>query len=341
MIDLASDTLTKPTPEMRAAMVAAEVGDDVYGEDPTVIALESRIAKMLGKEAAIFVPSGSMSNLIGIRLHCGPGDEFLAEADCHILRYEQASYAQVFGIAAQPVQGERGLLDLEQLRSRIRPPDMHCAQTKLVCLENTHNYGGGRIQPYETVEAICNWAAEHGLARHLDGARLFNAVVATGIPAAKWAQHFDSVSVCFSKGLGAPIGSALCGTAEAIERARWHRKLLGGAMRQVGIIAAGAIYSLEHHIDRLAEDHQKAQRLAEAIRQTEGLTLQNDQVDTNIVNFSVDEKLGTADEFCDRLLKQSVRVLASKRDLVRAVTHLDVTRDDIEKVATILGSCDK
>ena len=337
MIDLASDTLTKPTPEMRAAIAAAEVGDDIFEEDPTVKALEARIAEMLGKEAAIFVPSGSMSNLIGIRLSCAPGDEFLAEANCHILRYEQASYAQVFGIAVQAVPGdEGGLLDVEQLRERIRPKNLHCAQTKLVCLENTHNYGGGRIQPYEQLASICDWAAENGLACHLDGARLMNAVVATGIAAPQWAQHFDTVSVCFSKGLGAPVGSALCGTREAIARARWHRKALGGAMRQVGILAAGALYALENHIDRLAEDHQKAQVLAEAIRQADGLSLSSDQVDTNIVFFDVDEKLGTADELCQRLLQDGVRMLALRRQSVRAVTHLDVSLQEVEQAAKLL-----
>lgn len=337
MIDLASDTLTKPTSEMRAAMATAEVGDDMFEEDPTVQALEAKIAELLGKEAAMFVPSGSMGNLIGLRLHCGPGDEFLAEANCHILRYEQASYAQLFGIAVQAVEGREGsLLEVDQLRGRVRPKNLHCAQTRLVCLENTHNYGGGRIHPYESVVSICDWAAEQGLARHLDGARLFNAVVATGIPATQWAQHFDTVSVCFSKGLGAPVGSAICGTSKAIARARWHRKALGGAMRQVGIIAAGALYALEHHLGRLAEDHQKAQVLAEAIRQTDGLSLQSDQIDTNIVFFDIDPKLGTADEFCQRLHERGVRMMALKQQSVRAVTHLDVSMSDVEQAAALL-----
>lgn len=340
MIDLASDTLTKPTPEMRAAIAAAEVGDDVFEEDPTVGALEQHVAELLGKEAALFVPSGSMSNVIGIRTHCGMGDEFLAEADSHIIRYEQASYAQLFGIAAHTVQGgPGGLMTLQQLSGLIRPQNLHCTQTKLLCLENTHNYGGGRIQPYALIEELCSWAAENGLARHLDGARLFNAVVATGISASQWAQHFDTVSVCFSKGLGAPVGSALCGTREAIDRARWHRKLLGGGMRQVGILAAGALYALEHHIDRLSEDHEKAQLLATAIRQSDGLSLQSEQVDTNIVFFDVDSSLGTADEFCDRLKQQGVRMLPLKQNSVRAVTHLDVSSDDIKEVARLLEEC--
>jgi len=322
---------------MRAAIAAAEVGDDVFEEDPTVQALEARIAEMLGKEAALFVPSGSMSNLIGIRLHCQLGDEFLAEENCHILRYEQASYAQLFGIAAQAVPGdEGGLLDVGKLEGRVRPKNLHCAQTRLLCLENTHNYGGGRIQPYHSIESICGWAAENGLARHLDGARLFNAVVATGVPASRWAQHFDTVSICFSKGLGAPVGSALCGTHEAIARARWHRKVLGGAMRQAGILAAGALYALEHHVERLAEDHQKAQVLADAICQTESLSLISEPIDTNIVFFDVDEKLGTAEQFCAHLQQQGVRMLALKRQSVRAVTHLDVSVSDVEQAGELL-----
>ncbi|MCH2114420.1 MAG: beta-eliminating lyase-related protein [Pirellulales bacterium] len=337
-IDLASDTLTKPTHGMREAIAAAEVGDDVYLEDPTVRALEDRVAELLGKEDALYVPSGSQGNLIGIRLHCGPGDELLAEADCHIIRYEQASYAQLLGIASQVVAGENGILHAEQLVGRIRPQEMHSPQTRLLCLENTHNFGGGRIQPYKTVETICNWAAAEGLKRHLDGARLFNAVVATGIPAHKWAQHFDTVSVCFSKGLGAPVGSALCGTREAMGRARWHRKAFGGGMRQAGVIAAGALYALDHHIERLAEDHAKAQVLADAIRQTDGLCLQGDQVDTNIVCFTVDTKHGTAVEFCSRLSEHGVRVLPVGPQLVRAVTHMDVSLAEAKETAALLQS---
>jgi threonine aldolase len=338
-IDLASDTLTRPTPGMREAIAAAEVGDDVFDEDPTVQALEARIAELLGKEDAIYVPSGSMSNLIGIRQHCGQGDEFLAEANCHILRYEQASYAQIFGVTVQAIPTENGILSVEQLAGRVRPQNMHCPQTRLLCLENTHNYAGGRIQPYETVKAVCTWAAGEGLARHLDGARLFNAVVATGIPAHEWAQHFDTVSICFSKGLGAPVGSALCSTAETVARARWHRKALGGGMRQAGIIAAGALYALEHHIERLAEDHANAQLLAEAIRQTDGLSLKDESVDTNIVFFQVDERLGTAADFCNRLQEQGVRMMALGPQIVRAVTHLDVSRAEVEEAAEMLTKC--
>src|SRR5262245_36373319 len=221
-IDLRSDTVTKPTPGMRAAMAAAEVGDDVMFEDPSVNALETRIAGMLGKEAAMFVPSGTMSNQIAVRVHCQPGDEFLCDSNCHIYNYEQGAYAQLFGIAAQPIVGDYGVLRLDQLVDRLRPEDDHSLHTRLVCLENTPNRGAGRVLPYDGVAEICEWAAKNGVARHLDGARLFNAVVATGIAADKWASHFDTVSVCFSKGLGAPVGSALTGTHDHIRRAKRH-----------------------------------------------------------------------------------------------------------------------
>jgi threonine aldolase len=335
-IELRSDTYTKPSPAMRAAMAEAEVGDDVAGEDPTVNRLEARIAELLGKEAAVYVPSGMMSNQIAVRVHCQAGDEFLCESSCHIYRYEQAAYAQLFGIAVQPIDGQHGLLDVDQLVDRIRPENDHTVRTRLVCLENTHNRGAGRIHPLADVAEICSWAADHGLARHLDGARLFNAVVATGIPAQRWAAHFDTVSVCFSKGLGAPVGSALCGSAAMIRRARRTRKVLGGAMRQAGIIAAGALYALEHNIDRLAEDHQNAQLLAQAIRQTPGLTLEPAEVDTNIVIFRVAEELGTAEDFTARLRDRGVLMYDISRQHLRAVTHLDVSPDEVQRAAEIV-----
>ena len=335
-IDLRSDTVTRPTPAMRAAMAAADVGDDVFGDDPTVQRLEERVAEMLGKEAALYVPSGTMGNQLGLRVHCQAGDEFLCEANCHILCYEQGAYAQLFGLAAQPVEGDHGVLQVEQLIDRIRPANDHCVRTRLVCLENTHNRGAGRIQPYDAVAEICGWAAENGLARHLDGARLFNAVVATGISAADWASHFDTVSVCFSKGLGAPVGSALCGPADLIRQARRHRKALGGGMRQAGIIAAGALYALDHHIDRLAEDHANARILADAIRTTPGLRLDPEIIDTNIVIFEVDPELGTAAAFVARLRDEGVWMNATAPQRIRAVTHLDVSREQVQQAAKVL-----
>jgi threonine aldolase len=338
-IDLRSDTVTKPTPAMRAAMAAAEVGDDVFGEDPTVVALESRIAAMLGKEAALYVPSGTMSNQLAVRVHCGAGDEFICEANCHIHNYEQGASAQFFGVATQPIEGEWGVLKLDQLVDRIRPVgNDHAVQTRLVCLENTHNRGAGRVLPYDGVVEICRWAKENGLARHLDGARLFNAVVASGISLRDWAHHFDTVSVCFSKGLGAPVGSALCGPAELIRKARRHRKALGGGMRQAGIIAAGALYALDHHIDRLAEDHEKARVFADAIRETPGLSLDPDIVETNIVIFKIAPQLGTAAEFVIKLREKGVLMNAVARQRLRAVTHLDVSLEQVQRAGNIIRS---
>jgi threonine aldolase len=336
-IDLRSDTVTRPSPAMRAAMAQAEVGDDVFGDDPTVCRLQEQIAAMLGKEAALYVPSGTMGNQLGIRVHCQAGDEFICESNAHIVFYEQGAYAQLFGIAAQTIDGDHGVLQVEQLMGRIRPANNdHCVRTRLVCLENTHNRGAGRVQPYDTVVEICGWAADNGLARHLDGARLFNAVIATGISAADWAGHFDTVSVCFSKGLGAPVGSALCGPSDLIRQARRHRKALGGGMRQAGIIAAGALYALDHNIERLAEDHANARLLAEKVRTTPGLKLDPDVIDTNIVIFEVDPELGTAAAFSARLRDQGVLMNANGPQRIRAVTHLDVSREQVKHAAQVL-----
>jgi threonine aldolase len=338
-IDLRSDTITRPSPGMRAAMAAAEVGDDVFGEDPTVRRLEARIAEMLGKEDSLFVPSGTMGNQLGIRVHCQAGDEFLCEANSHIVFYEQGAYAQLFGIAAQTVDGDHGVLHVEQLVNRLRPLNNdHYTRSRLVCLENTHNRGGGRVQPYDAVVEICGWAADNGLARHLDGARLFNAVVATGISAADWASPFDTVSVCFSKGLGAPVGSALVGPADKIRQARRHRKALGGGWRQAGILAAGALYALEYNIDRLAEDHENARLLADVIRRTPGVKLDSDSVDTNIVIFELDPELGTAAAFSARLRDEGVFTNSIGPQRLRAVTHLDVSREMVQHAAEILTS---
>jgi threonine aldolase len=336
MIDLRSDTITKPTPAMRAAMLDAPVGDDVYREDPTVERLEERIAAMVGKEAALFVPSGTMGNQLGVWLHCRPGDEFLCEAGCHIFNSEQAAYAQLFSIAARPVAAADQVLTVEHVQDLVRGDDVHNPRTTLLCLENTHNRGGGKVLPYEGVAEICQWAAACGLARHLDGARLFNAVVASGIPADKWVQHFDTVSICFSKGLGAPIGSALCGSREAIERARRMRKPLGGGWRQAGILAAAALYALDHHIDRLAEDHANARTLGDCIQECEELSLEPPEVETNIVIFRVDERLGTADEFCERLQEKGVLMSANAKHKVRAVLHLDVNADSVQRACEAL-----
>ncbi|QDU31751.1 L-allo-threonine aldolase [Anatilimnocola aggregata] len=336
VIDLRSDTVTKPTASMRAAIAACEVGDDVIDVDPTCDRLERRTAELLGKEAAIFMPSGTMTNQVAVRIHCKPGDEFICEAGCHIYNYEQGAFAQLSGVVARTVEGPAGVLSASQLKGLIRPFNDHLVRTKLVCLENTHNRGAGKVQPYDHVEEICTWAHESGLRTHLDGARLFNAVAATGISAEQWSRHFDTVSVCFSKGLGAPVGSALAGPKEMIQEARRHRKLFGGGMRQCGIIAAGALYALEHHRARLVEDHANAQLLAEAIRQTEGISLSPKDVDTNIIIFAVEPALGSSAQFAAELKQQGVLSLPISGTQVRLVTHLDVTEALCRQAAKII-----
>ncbi|MBS0210352.1 MAG: low-specificity L-threonine aldolase [Planctomycetes bacterium] len=328
-VDLRSDTTTRPTQGMRAAMAAAEVGDDVWGEDPTVIRLQQRIAELLGKEAALYVPSGTMSNQIGVRLHCHPGDEVILDSGCHIYNHEQGGVAQLSGVATRTIDGECGVMRLEQLQSLIRPDNQHYVRTRLICIENTHNRGGGRVQPIEEVERICAWAHDHKLATHLDGARLFNAHVATGVPLTQLAAPFDTVSVCFSKGLGAPVGSAICGPHDLIARAVRHRKLFGGAMRQAGILAAGALYALEHHVERLAEDHYRAKQLAGVVEQTEGLSLRGGPVETNIVFIEINPKLGTALEFAAAMREAGVFIMVENSRTLRAVTHLDISDDDL------------
>jgi threonine aldolase len=336
-IDLRSDTVTRPSSEMRAAMANADVGDDVIDVDPTCERLQKLTAEILGKEAALFMPSGSMTNQVGVRIHCKPGDEFLCEAGCHIYNYEQGAFAQLSGVVAKTVEGKAGVLHVDQLRGLIRPENDHLVRTRLVCLENTHNRGAGKIQPHENVVAICRWAHESGLRTHLDGARLWNAAAATGIAEAEWAKHFDTVSVCFSKGLGAPVGSALAGPKDLIKEARRHRKLFGGAMRQAGIIAAGALYALQNNRKRLTHDHANAQILAEAIRAADGLSLQPDTVETNIVIFRVEARLGSAAEFAAELKVAGVLSLATSPTQVRLVTHLDVTEAQCSQAAKIIG----
>jgi threonine aldolase len=337
IIDLRSDTVTRPTPAMRAVMAEAPVGDDVFGDDPTVNQLEARVADMLGKEAALFVPSGTMSNQLAVNVHTHPGDELLCDLNCHIYNYEAGGPAILSGVTCYTLHGEDGILDLSQLEDKIRnPDDPHLVKTRLVCLENTHNRGGGRIYPIEKIAAISQWAWQHGLVMHLDGARLWNAIVATGIKASEWAKHFDTVSVCFSKGLGAPLGSALAGPKAIIAKARRQRKLFGGGMRQAGIVAAGALYALEHHVERLADDHRHAQIIAQAIADTPGMTLEPAKVDTNLIWFRIDPKLGNAKDLSMRLREAGVLVHAAGPQKLRACTHLDVTKAQAERAAETL-----
>ncbi len=312
-------------------MAAAEVGDAVIDIDPTTNELEERTAAMLGKEAALFMPSGSMTNQIGIRVHCEPGDEFLCEYSSHIYVYEQGAFAQLSGLVAHTVHGRDGILDVEQLYSCVRVGNDHTVRTRLVCLENTHNRGSGRIFPLANIQAIGDWARKQQLSMHLDGARLWNAVAATGISEKTWADSFDSVSVCFSKGLGAPVGSCLAGSTEFIRKAKRARKLFGGGMRQSGILAAAALYALDHHRERLVEDHRNATTLAETIQKCDGLTLVPESIDTNIVIFELDPSMGTASEFIAKLQSRGVKAMATTNSNVRMVTHLDVSAAQIDE----------
>jgi threonine aldolase len=333
MIDLRSDTLTRPTPGMRAAIQAAEVGDDVFGEDPTVKRLQERVADFLGKEAALYVPSGTMSNQVCIKAHTQPGDELICEATCHIYNFEAGGPAVLSGVTCRTLEGDYGILDVSQLDGKVRPINDHVVRTRVVALENTHNRGGGRIYPLEKIQAISEWARKQNLIMHLDGARLWNAVVATGVAGKEWARHFDSVSVCFSKGLGAPIGSALAGTRDFVNRARRIRKLFGGGMRQAGIAAAAALYALDHHIDRLAEDHRNARVIAQAVADTPGLRLDPPDVETNIVFVEVDPDLGTARQVAEALKQRNVTVQTPGAQVIRMCTHLDVSPAQAERAA--------
>jgi threonine aldolase len=336
-IDLRSDTVTRPTPAMRSAMASAEVGDDVFLEDPTVRLLEERVAALLGKEDALFVPSGTMSNQICVRAHTQLGDELVCEIGCHIYNNEQGGAAVLSGVTCRTLEGDYGILDVSQLEDKVRPEaDCHQVRTRLVCLENTHNRGGGRVYPLEKIQAIGEWARRNNLVLHLDGARLWNAIVASGIPAQEWAEPFDSVSVCFSKGLGAPVGSALAGDREFVRKARRIRKQFGGGMRQAGVIAAGALYAMEHHVDRLADDHRNARIIAGAIAEVPGLRLDPPEVETNLIWVQVDPDLGTARDVTTALKQRGVLVHATGPRMFRAATHLDVSAAQAERAADII-----
>jgi threonine aldolase len=335
VIDLRSDTVTKPTPAMREAMARAEVGDDVFGDDPTVKELESQTAELLGKEAALFVPSGTMANQLALRSQTQPGDEILVEANAHVYYYEGGAPAALSGVMCRCLNGQRGIFTGADVEAALRPADHHFAPTRLVCVENTHNRGGGKIWSLEQTKHVTATARKHGLQLHLDGARLWNAAVASGIPERDYAAHFDSISVCFSKGLGAPVGSALVGSKDFIARARRFRKMFGGGMRQVGIIAAGALFALRHHRDRLAEDHANAKALASGLATVEGLELDPAEVETNMVRFRVCSL--PARQLVDRLRPQGVLVLPVAPDTIRAVTNLMVTSDDIQAAVAIIA----
>jgi threonine aldolase len=330
-VDLYSDTKTRPTPAMRMAMAEAEVGDEQAFEDPTVNALVERIAELLGKEAAVFLPSGTMANEISYRLHCRPGDEIVLDVTGHAIDAEAGGPAALAGAMLNAVPGRHGVFTAEQLEAAIRPKNRHHPRTRCVSVENTSNFGGGTVWPLAVLDAVTATARRHGLATHLDGARLMNAVVASMVPAARICRDFDSCWLDFSKGLGAPVGACLAGSRDLIDEAWRLKQQMGGAMRQAGIIAAAALHALDHHVDRLAEDHANAKRLAEGLAELPGIVIDPDRVETNILFFEIDRPGLSAADFDAGLRRQGVRMGAVGPQQVRAVTHLDVDRAGIDR----------
>jgi threonine aldolase len=341
IIDLRSDTVTKPSPEMRRAMAEAEVGDDVFGDDPTVIRLEAMVAEMLGKEAALYVPSGTMANQAALFTASNRGDEVLCGTDCHIINYEVAAPAVLSGLLVHPLPDRKGILSAATIEENIRPLNIHCPRTAIVALENTHNRAGGTIYPLEIIAEIEAVARKHELWMHLDGARLWNAHVVTGISLEKYAGYFDSVAVCLSKGLGAPVGSMILGTREFIDKARRTRKMFGGGMRQAGILAAAAIYALENNIQRLAEDHANARYLAESLIEMPGLSVDLETVQSNIVIVDIDPDSMTVEQFATRLAEKGVLCVPFGPTRVRFVPNLGTSEKDCQAAVSIVAEVTK
>ncbi|MFH0883104.1 MAG: low specificity L-threonine aldolase [bacterium] len=338
MIDLRSDTVTRPTPEMRKAMFKAEVGDDVFGEDPTINRLQERVAEILGKEAALYVPSGTMSNQIAIKVLTREGDEVYCDQGAHIYNYEAGAPAFISRVQIRPIQGIRGVFTALQVEELLQTDNAHFPHSALVSIENTANRGGGTVWPLAEIRRIRELATEKGMRVHLDGARLWNAVAASGTPEKDWAQYADTVSVCFSKGLGAPVGSALVGSKELIAEAHRIRKKLGGGMRQAGIIAAGALYALENNRERLVEDHHRAKTLTMGLAEIPGFAVDLEHVDTNIVIVDMTERAIEGQQFAKRVAEKGLLVTLAGHYKVRFVTHLQISDQDIEDALKIVRS---
>lgn len=337
-VDLRSDTVTAPSQAMREAMASAAVGDDVYGEDPTVNRLEAYVAELLGHEAALFTPTGSLANQLGIRLLVKPGQELLCDVDAHIVRAELGAAATFSGITTRTWNSERGLLDAAEVIKMARPDSgPYLVSTTAVAVENTHNFGGGTVQPLDEIKKLRSATSAAGIAMHLDGARLWNAHVATGVALKEYASYFDTVSVCLSKGLGAPIGSLLVSNAPRIQEARQWRKRYGGGMRQVGILAAAGLYALANNIDRLSEDHARAQRLAKACNTAAPSTIDPSTVETNIVGLNLAAISKDAPTVARECKESGVIVSALGPQYVRLVTHLDLTDGDIDQACDVLS----
>ncbi len=336
-IDMRSDTVTKPGKEMRQAMATAEVGDDVLGDDPTVIELERYVAALFEREAGLYVPSGTMGNQICLKVHSEPGWELLCDRQCHIVNYEVAGPVVHSGLLVNLITTDRGMVTAAMVRDSIRPINLHCPLTKMVTLENTHNHHGGTILPQDEILKVREVCDEFGLILHLDGARIWNAHVATGLSLAELTRPFDSISVCLSKGLGAPIGSIALGTREFIEKCRRERKLFGGGMRQVGIIAAAGLYAVKNHLKRLADDHANARLLAEGLNKLDLFDIDLSRVETNIVIANLTGEAQPA-EVCNKMNEVGVRALPFGPKQIRFVLHLDVDRSDCEAALDRIGS---
>jgi threonine aldolase len=322
---------------MRRAMAEAEVGDDVFGDDPTIMKLEARVSALLGKEAALFVPSGTMGNFLGLAATADRGDEVILERQCHVMNYEVSSVAALHGLQLNALDGDRGVMTSAQIEPYIKSESLHTPGTRVIAMENTHNRAGGRVYPFEEMKRVRELATRLGISVHLDGARLCNAHVVTGVSLAEYGSCADTVSMCFSKGLGAPVGSALASRKDVIERARRLRKRLGGGMRQAGILAAAALHALDNHIGRLRDDHENATRLAEFVEKVPGLSIAF-PVETNIVVVAVDPARWTTDALLGALRESGVMAVPFGAGRIRMVTHLDVSADDIERAGKVLAS---
>ena len=337
-IDLRSDTVTQPTEGMREAMMVAPLGDDVWGDDPTVNALQERCAAMFGKEDACFVPTGTMANQSAIRSQTQPGDEIIIHGESHIVRYEAGGAAALSGCSFAIADGDRGFFNTTDIHNLCKPEDPHFCKSKLVSLENTHNRGGGSVWPLKQLQDVCNTSHDLGLRTHLDGARIWHAIIQSGIDAATWASTFDTVSACFSKGLGCPAGSIVMGDKHTIYKVRRIRKMFGGTMRQSGILAGAAMYALDHHLERLEDDHENAKILARGLQEIEGVHCDVELTDTNLVFFNIDPAIGAGEEFCRKLAKNGILSEALDSHRIRFVTHIDVSREQIQEAISIIKS---
>ena len=338
MINIRSDTVTQPTESMRKAMLEADVGDDVLGDDPTVIKLQNKAAELLGKESALYVPSGTMSNIVATRTHTSPGDEIVTEAHSHIYRYEGGAFAALSGCSVALVDGKNGLMTSEQVSNSIRKAEgslSHYPNGSLVCVENTAQGGGGSVYSQEAIDDICKVAREKDCKLHMDAARLFNASVASNTDPARMVRDFDSVSICLSKGLGAPIGSVLAGSKKDLAQAHRWRKMFGGGMRQAGMMAAAGIYALENNIDRLREDHRRARKFAEALVEMPNFSVNLDTVQSNIVYIGVGK--GRSKQMIEKLAKQDIDILDTDDSTIRAVFHLHIGDEDLEKIIEVFA----